>query len=57
MNVLDVGAVGRDVAVRKGQDSKSAPLYPESPALIAEEMRVILVDQEKGRTSFGRRVH
>ena len=46
-NVLDDGAAGRDVAVRKSQDPKSSPPYPETPALIAEEMRVILVDREK----------
>ena len=47
MNVLDDGAVGRDVAVRKSQDPKSAGPYPETPALIAGEMKVILVDREK----------
>ncbi len=52
MKVLDDGAAGRDVPVRKSQDPKSAPPYPETPALIAEEMRVILVGREKDGLPF-----
>ncbi len=52
MKVLDDEAAGRDVHVRKSQDPKSASPYPETPTLIAEEMRVILAGREKDGLPF-----
>ena len=47
LNVLDVETAGRRIPLRKDQSPKSPPPYPETPALIAEEMRIILEYREK----------
>ncbi len=53
LNVLDDEAVGRHIPLRKDQRPKSPPPYPETPALIAEEMRLILEYREKDGLPYG----
>ena len=52
LNVLDDEAEGGHIPPRKGKNPKSPPPYPETPDLIAEDMKVILEYREKDGLTY-----